>query len=274
MSPPRRSAPWQPRQLISYDCLPREICSASPVGRSCPGTNPPGRRLLWVASVPGGPGGVCASRPGMANPMINTSSFILQTIATSGREFGRVGKDASLDSTRTTTDSPPLYRRPGYVCPFPGPGQRRRIGARGTNISFPYWRKDGIEILFYSDGDLMSVGVTWLGGNPSFAESRKLFSGLRRGHQAWVGTRPLAASRNGWRIYWSQSPDPSASNGIQRARGRTIKINNSAAYLALERSTAIWYTSMSASPPSAAFAVFPAPIVLTCVSSNLKCSTR
>jgi hypothetical protein len=99
-----------------------------------------------------------------------------------------------------------------YVRPFPGPGQRRRIGARGPEISFPYWRKDGNEILYYSDGNLMSVAVTWH-GEPSFAEPRKLFSGLRRG-SLWIGSRPLGASRDGSRIFWLQGPDPSESNVI------------------------------------------------------------
>jgi hypothetical protein len=101
-----------------------------------------------------------------------------------------------------------------YVRPFPGPGERRRIGTRGINISFCYWRKDGNEILYYNDGDLISVPVTWHGANPSFGEARKLFSGLRRGPASGLGSRALAASPDGSRIYWLQGPDPSRSNII------------------------------------------------------------
>jgi hypothetical protein len=88
------------------------------------------------------------------------------------------------------------------------------LSRRSVNISFPYWRKDGNEILFDNDGDLMSVAVAWHDGNPSLAEPRKLFSGLRRGPNSGIGARPLAASRDGSRIYWLQGPDPAASNVI------------------------------------------------------------
>ncbi len=93
-----------------------------------------------------------------------------------------------------------------YVRPFPGPGQRRRIGSRGVSTSCPVWRPDGNEILYFNDGDLMSVPVTWR-GEPSFAEARKLFSGLRMAVAAG-STRPLAVSRDGSRIFWIQGPDP------------------------------------------------------------------
>ncbi len=100
-----------------------------------------------------------------------------------------------------------------YVRPFPSPGPRRRIGAGGANYSFPYWRKDGNEILYCHDGDLMSVAVAWH-GEPSFAEPRKLFSGLRRGPNSTVSSRPLAASRDGSRIFWLQGPERGPSNVI------------------------------------------------------------
>ena len=58
----------------------------------------------------------------------------------------------------------------------------------------------------------MSVAVTWH-GEPSFAEPRKLFSGLRRGPLG-INTRPLTASRDGSRIFWPQGPDPRESNVI------------------------------------------------------------
>jgi serine/threonine-protein kinase len=100
-----------------------------------------------------------------------------------------------------------------YVRAFPGPGRRRRIGTRGANSSYPYWRKDGNEILYFQDGDLMSVVVSWH-GEPSFAEPRKLFSGLRRGPGSGINARPLVASHDGSRIFWLQGPDLTESNVI------------------------------------------------------------
>src|ERR1043166_5655976 len=41
ISPPRRSAPWQPVQLIPYNVFPRATTAASAGTRVCPGTNPP-----------------------------------------------------------------------------------------------------------------------------------------------------------------------------------------------------------------------------------------
>jgi eukaryotic-like serine/threonine-protein kinase len=93
-----------------------------------------------------------------------------------------------------------------YVRPFPGPGQRRLIGPNGQNFPFSYWRKDGNEILYFRDGDLMSVAVTWH-REPSFGEPHTLFSGLRRGSGSLVSARPLTASPDGARIFWLQGPD-------------------------------------------------------------------
>src|SRR5215469_7100547 len=77
MSPPRKSAPWQPVQWIPYRVLPRAICAESPGGRTWPGTKPPARRppprpvWAWVA-VAGG--GVAWAAIRLTAPILNPNS--------------------------------------------------------------------------------------------------------------------------------------------------------------------------------------------------------
>ena len=109
-----------------------------------------------------------------------------------------------------------LYSAEDGICvrSVPGPGPRRQIAPPPANFPFPYWREDGKEILYFSDGDLMSIAVSWSGGTPEFAPPRKLFSGLRRAPGVTTGGRPLAASRDGSRIFWLQAIERTETNVI------------------------------------------------------------
>jgi hypothetical protein len=86
-----------------------------------------------------------------------------------------------------------------YVQPFPGPGRRIEIAAKGED---PVWRQDGKEILYAESlSAVMSVSVS---GASSFGTPQKLFDGLRRPLSSVTRSRSLGVSADGSRIYWAQ----------------------------------------------------------------------
>ena len=120
----------------------------------------------------------------------------------------RASKDALFDASFSPDGASIVYSVVGegvYVQPFPGPGRRVQIAAKGAD---PIWRQDGKEILFV-DGysSVMSVSVSGLPGNLSFGEPQKLFDGLRRSSSAVSRSKGLDVSRDGSRIYWVQGAE-------------------------------------------------------------------
>ena len=70
-----------------------------------------------------------------------------------------------------------VYRGEGrsgfYIQPYPdGLGQRRQIATQGT---YPVWRRDGREIVFYQDQRIWSVEVTAIGGQLRLSPAVPLF---------------------------------------------------------------------------------------------------
>ena len=98
-----------------------------------------------------------------------------------------------------------------FVQPFPGPGLRRQI-ADGPGI--PRWRGDGREILFWRGSTVFSIAVADTGGELSFGEPERLFSGLRRPGGSNSSSRSMAVSDDGALIYWPQPVEQPGSDVI------------------------------------------------------------
>jgi len=113
--------------------------------------------------------------------------------------------DSHLDASFSPDGKSVVYSVTGagiYVQPFPGPGRRVEIAAKGED---PVWRRDGKEIL-YAEGlsAVMSVSVTGGSGALTFGAPQKLFEGLRRPLSSVTRSRSLGVSADGSRIYWAQ----------------------------------------------------------------------
>jgi hypothetical protein len=64
-----------------------------------------------------------------------------------------------------------------YVTPFPGPGGKYRISARGGVQ--PRWRHDGKELFYVAPGgQLIAVPVTFRAGAPDVGKAVTLFDGI------------------------------------------------------------------------------------------------
>lgn len=104
-----------------------------------------------------------------------------------------------------------------YVQPLAGPGLRRQIANSGN---FPVWRKDGKEIVYFHQDRIFSVRVDGVGPQLRFASPEPLFS-VSGPLGMTSGSRPLAVSRDGSKIYFLQSTDePDA--GVIHVRTRAI----------------------------------------------------
>lgn len=113
--------------------------------------------------------------------------------------------DSHLDASFSPDGKSVVYSVTGsgiYVQPFPGPGRRVEVAAKGED---PLWRLDGKEIL-YAEGlsAVMSVSVSGNSGALSFGTPQKLFEGLRRPLSSVTRSRSLGISADGSRIYWAQ----------------------------------------------------------------------
>jgi serine/threonine protein kinase len=98
-----------------------------------------------------------------------------------------------------------------YVHPLTSHGLRRQIANSGN---FAVWRKDGKEILYFDQDRIWSVRVDGVGTQLRFTTPVPLFSvpgplGMDS------GSRPLAVSRDGLRIYFLQSTEEPDSGVIQ-----------------------------------------------------------
>jgi hypothetical protein len=126
--------------------------------------------------------------------------------------------NAAMSPDGTWTVYRPFTESGIYVQPLAGLGLRRQITNSGTT---PVWRKDGKEILYVDQGRIFSVRVDGVGTKLHFAPPELLFSvtgplGLTS------GSRPLAVSRDGSKIYFLQSTEqPDA--GVIHVRTRAIR---------------------------------------------------
>jgi hypothetical protein len=105
-----------------------------------------------------------------------------------------------------------------YVQPLASPGLRRQIANSGSSA---VWRKDGKEIVYRDQGRIWSVRVDGLGTQLHFASPEPLFSvSVPLGMAS--GSRPLAISRDGSKIYFLQSTEEPDS-GVIHVRTRAIR---------------------------------------------------
>ena len=103
-----------------------------------------------------------------------------------------------------------------FVQAFPGPGLRKQISVSG---SFPQWRKDGKEIVYYYLNQIWSIPVEPSPGDQlRFGSPVALFS-VRPGPNLAAGAIPIAVSRDGSRIYFPQAVEQTDSNMIHVLSG-------------------------------------------------------
>ena len=105
-----------------------------------------------------------------------------------------------------------------YVQPLTSVGLRRQIANSG---GIPVWRKDGKEILYFDQGQIWSVRVDGAGTQLRFAPPEPLFS-VSFALGMTSGSRPLAVSRDGSKIYFLQSAEEPDS-GVIHVRTRAIR---------------------------------------------------
>jgi serine/threonine protein kinase len=107
-----------------------------------------------------------------------------------------------------------------FVQPYPS-GVAKRVSNFGTH---PFWRRDGKEIVYVSDDALggwsvWSVVVESSAIGLRFGAPAKLFDGVRLPSALTGGSRPLAISRDGSRIYLTEAVEQPNSNVIQIRMG-------------------------------------------------------
>jgi hypothetical protein len=104
------------------------------------------------------------------------------------------------------------------VQPLTRPGIRRQIANSGNSA---VWRADGKEILYIDQGRIWSVRVNGVDTQLNFAIPEPLFSASQP-LGLLSGSRPLAVSRDGSRIYYLQSVEEPDS-GVINVRTRAIR---------------------------------------------------
>ena len=87
--------------------------------------------------------------------------------------------------------------------------------------AYAVWRKDGKEIVYLDQDRIWSVRVDGVGTQLRFAPPELLFS-VSRPLGLTSGSRPLAVSRDGSRIYILQSTEEPDS-GVIHVRTRAIR---------------------------------------------------
>jgi serine/threonine protein kinase len=158
----------------------------------------------WVVSMIMGGGGILVARLD-GSPEDRGSTFLVRS-------------DNFTGSPRFSPDGRWfVYQSTGLVAqPFPGPGPRQFISSRGA---FPQWRGDGKEIVYLDGQDIMSVAVDMVGGRARFSPPQVLISGLRLPPGLNGGSRPLAISRDGSRIYFPQALEQPETSVIHLKTG-------------------------------------------------------
>jgi serine/threonine protein kinase len=105
-----------------------------------------------------------------------------------------------------------------YVQPLTSRGLRKQVAKSGNRA---VWRKDGREIMYFDRDRIWSVRVDGVGTQLRFAPPEPLFS-MSRPLGTNSGSRPLAVSRDGSKIYFLQSTEEPDS-GIIQVRTRAIR---------------------------------------------------
>jgi len=118
------------------------------------------RNDMWVLPLTGTSGG------GKPEPKV-----FLQTPFNEGRgQFSPDGKWVLYQSDESNQSQI-------YAAPFPGPGGKRQISAKGG--SNPRWRRDGKEVFYVTpQGELMAVDVSERNDTLDIGRSEKLFDGI------------------------------------------------------------------------------------------------
>ena len=97
-----------------------------------------------------------------------------------------------------------------YVQPLTSRGLSRQIANSGN---FAVWRRDGKEIMYFEQDRIWSVHVDGVGTQLRFAAPEPLFS-ISRPLGTDSGSRPLAVSHDGSRIFFLQSTEEPDSGVI------------------------------------------------------------
>jgi serine/threonine protein kinase len=84
-----------------------------------------------------------------------------------------------------------------YVQPFPGPGLRQQIAKNGNH---PMWRKDGKEIIYFTDDSVWSVPMDTAGAQPRASTPQLLFHTGPMA-QGLTDANQMAVSADGSRFY-------------------------------------------------------------------------
>jgi len=100
-----------------------------------------------------------------------------------------------------------------FVLPFPGPGLRRQITSDGN---YPVWRKDGKEILYLDRKQISSIPVIASGDDVRFGSPSALFE--VRSLNTVSGRNPLAVTRDGSRIFFSQAAEQTEGSDVIHVR--------------------------------------------------------
>lgn len=180
------------------------------------------------------------SRPLTDLPALSKGSWGIHDISTDGRRIlyskglallwfsldehrSESVVEQSVDNAALSPDGAWTVYRPNtepglYVQPLTSPGLRRQIASSGNNA---VWRKDGKEIVYVDQGRIWSVRVDGVGTQLRFAPPELLFS-VSAPLGLLSGSRPLAVSRDGSRIYFLQSTEEPDS-GVIHVRTRAIR---------------------------------------------------
>ena len=109
------------------------------------------------------------------------------------------------------------YPSPGiFVQPFPGPGLRKQISTSG---SFPEWRREGKEIVYFDQGQIWSIGVESTGLPAAFPVPLTALFRVNQPTGVVARARPLAITHDGSRIYFPQPVEQPDNNMIHVMSG-------------------------------------------------------
>ncbi len=145
-------------------------------------------------------------------------SFSLDVGRGSGQVVEQRVDNAAISPDGTWTVYHPYTESGIYVQPIARAVLRRQIASSGT---YAVWRKDGREIVYFDQGRIWSVRVDGAGTQLRFASAELLFS-VSRPLGMTSGSRPLAVSRDGSKIYLLQSTEEPDS-GVIHVRTRAIR---------------------------------------------------
>ncbi|MFN7982496.1 MAG: protein kinase [Vicinamibacterales bacterium] len=162
--------------------------------------------------------------PGLSTAVVTTLDGTAWSVPLSNsdrRDSGSPQTPPNVACPRLSPDGRWLvYRGEGrsglYIQPYPdGLGQRRQIATQGT---YPVWRRDGREIVFYQDQRIWSVEVTAIGGQLRLSPAVPLFE-IRQSPGLVSQFNPLGISMDGSRIFFPSTSEPVRQSVVHLTSG-------------------------------------------------------